>query len=337
MGYSGILNLNAVTQVDNAELSATLAKYAVGTLVKHWPAANGIENSNYFVNTECDGKRQEFVLTLLEQPPNAGPGYVKMMHTLASRGLPVAPPIADQDGQSLNLAESKPTMLQPRLSGQHVYNPTAQHVSALARFVARMHLAIQDAQLVLPDYPRTEHWLSEKAADVSDYLCFNNQKLLQAAIQQATSLLKRGDVAKLPRGMIHADLFRDNVLYNEYGLAGVLDFHHASTGFWLFDLAVIANDWCTDGTGQLDPERTLALLRAYHKIRPLTDAELWFFSAFSLYAGLAFWLSRLSVWVDQVRHTPAATRHKNPDEFQRIVASHLRQSFYLDPRQLRDY
>ena len=86
MGYSGILNLNAVTQVDNAELSATLAKYAVGRLVNHWPAANGIENSNYFVTTECDGKRREFVLTLLEQPPNAGPGYVKRMLTRAAWG-----------------------------------------------------------------------------------------------------------------------------------------------------------------------------------------------------------------------------------------------------------
>ena len=130
--------------------------------------------------------------------------------------------------------------------------------------------------------------------------------------------------------MIHGDLFRDNVLFNERGLTGVLDFHHASTGYWLFDLAVIANDWCTDSQGRLDPDRTQALLVAYHRIRPLTEAEVWFFTSFALYAALCFWTSRLSVALKAREET--GLRSKNPEEFRRIVMQHLRHPFHIDAR-----
>ena len=108
-------------------------------------------------------------------------------------------------------------------------------------------------------------------------------------------MLRREDVKRLPRGVIHGDVFRDNVLFSERGLTGVLDFHHAATGYWIYDLAVVANDWCNDNSGVLDPDRVLALLRAYHAIRPLTPPEVWYFPVFALYAATAFWLSRLTV------------------------------------------
>ena len=139
-------------------------------------------------------------------------------------------------------------------------------------------------------------------------------------------------MARLPQGPIHGDLFRDNVLFNEWGLSGVLDFHHASHGYLIYDLAVAANDWCTDATGALDEERTLALLRAYHRIRPLHPQELWHFPVFALYAGLAFWTSRLVVTLEQRRGR--AVRANNPEELQRIVEHHAAHFFYLDQRRL---
>jgi homoserine kinase type II len=127
-------------------------------------------------------------------------------------------------------------------------------------------------------------------------------------------------------------VFRDNVLFSERGLTGVLDFHHAAAGYWIYDLAVVANDWCNDNSGVLDPDRTLALLRAYHSVRPLTAMEVWFFPMFALYAATAFWLSRLTVAIR--RTSDARLRTNNPEEFQRIVEQHAAHCYYLDARLL---
>ena len=329
--------MNAVTQLDDFHLEEILSDYDVGGLLRYWPAVNGIENSNYFIKTEHReaaqaGHSQEFVLTILEQQPNAGAAYVPMMLALSKSGLPVAPPLANNQGAYTQDVNGKAAMLQPRLRGQHVYNPTTKQVCALARFIARMHLTIQASGIALPEYPRNAHWLNTYAAKAKAYVGFSDQTLLSDCVGKIDSLLGRSDVRSLPQGMIHADLFRDNVLYNEYGLAGVLDFHHAAQGFWIYDLAVVANDWCNDGNGMLDPERTTALLRAYHQIRPLKKEELWFFSTFALYAALTFWLSRLNVSID--RRQNSQVRAKNPDEFKRIAAHHNSHSFYLDHRLL---
>ena len=324
--------MNAVTQLTELTLEETLARYDIGELVRFWPAANGIENSNYFLATQQGDRPREFVLTIMEQAANAGDSYAPMMEALYKGGLPIAPPLRSKAGRAIEETSGKPAMLQRRLRGQHVYNPTTSQVCALARFAARMHLCSQNADVQLPTYPRDEQWLTDRAALTEGKLPFNDAELLRASITKIRSLLARRDVQALPRGMIHGDLFRDNVLFNEHGLTGALDFHHAASGYWIFDLAVIANDWCNDATGLLDPERTTAMLRAYHQIRPLTQGELWFFSTFALYAALTFWLSRLTVTMDKGVDQPV--RHKNPDEFKRIIEQHTRHSFYLDPRVL---
>ncbi len=324
--------MNAVTQLNESSLEETLSRYDIGALQRYWPAANGIENSNYFIATEGPHGPRNFVLTILEQAANAGDAYVPMMETLYDAGLPVAPPLRNMADQAVEELSGKPTLLQHRLPGQHVYNPTTRQVCALARFMARMHLTMDGADIELPAYPRDTNWLQERAAMVEGFLPFADHALLLASVQRISDMLARRDVARLPQGMIHGDLFRDNALYNERGLTGVLDFHHAATGFWIYDLAVVANDWCNDAGGQLDPDRTTAMLRAYHRIRPLTDAELWFFSEFALYGAVAFWLSRLAVALSQ--QNAGLVRFKNPDEFKRIVQHHTRHSFYLDPRAL---
>ena len=324
--------MNAVTQLDDSRLESVLTHYDIGNLLGYWPAANGIENSNFFVHTQHDDRQREFVLTIMEQPPYAGEGYIPLMHALAQQGLPVAPPLAAADGYFIQELAGKPAMLQTRLPGRHVYNPTRKQICSLARFMARMHSAIQAPSIKLPPYPRGVDWLREQVSKTQGMLPFADAALLTSTLHKVESLLARHDVQGLPQGMIHGDLFRDNVLFNSYGLSGVLDFHHAASGFWIYDLAVMANDWCTDAGGQLDPERTADMLRAYHQIRPLREVELWFFSSFALYAALAFWLSRLSAALAATRIS--AGRFKNPDEFKRIVEHHNRHSFYLDPRHL---
>lgn len=324
--------MNAITQLDVLDLEHTIARYGVGELVRYRPASNGIENSNYFLRTSADGREREFVLTVIEQPSNAGPAFVPLLDLCVAAGLPVPGIVRNLQGQPFEVFDGKDVVLAPRLPGRHVYNPTERQVEALGRFVGRLHRATSGWETRVPDYPRTSIWLKQRAAEMRGYLPYVASRLLDDSVRDVCSLLARRDVQALPKGIIHADLFRDNVLFNERGLTGVIDFHHASRGYLLYDLAVAANDWCTDATGLLDPERVLALLKAYHRIRPLSRVELCFFPVFALYAALAFWLSRLSVALR--RDETGAVRFNNPEEFQRIVQQHRAHFLYIDERQL---
>ena len=321
--------MNAITQLDVLDLEHTIAHYRVGDLVRYWPAANGIENSNYFVRTVDGGREREFVLTIMEQPSNAGGAYVPLLDLCAEAGLPVARILRNDAGEAIGRYEGKLILLSQRLPGRHVYNPTLKQVAALGRFIARFHLATAGWDHPVPDYPRTEAWLAQHAELVKPHLPYLSRDLLTDSVAEVGHLLARDDITTLPRGVIHGDLFRDNVLFNEMGLTGVLDFHHAAHGLLIYDIAVAANDWCTDSSGMLDSDRVIELLKAYHAIRPLTANEIRLFPTIALYGAVAFWLSRLSVAVQR-----ESARKNNPEEFERIVAQHHAHFFYLDERLL---
>lgn len=322
--------MNAITKLDVLDLEQTLAHYDVGDLIRFWPAANGIENSNYFIRTVDGGREREFVLTVMEQPSNAGSAYVPLLDRCIEAGLPVAAVLRNYRGEAVERHDGKLVLLSRRLPGKHVYNPTLKQVAALGRFISRFHGATCDWNHPVPDYPRTTSRLAHNAELVQGHLPWISRSLLTDSVREVSSLLAREDTGMLARGIVHGDLFRDNVLFNERGLTGVLDFHHAARGYLLYDLAVAANDWCTDSSGLLNPDRTTELLRAYHQIRPLTPNELRLFPAFALYAALAFWLSRLAVAVQGRRNV----RTNNPAEFERIVAQHRAHFFYISERQL---
>jgi homoserine kinase type II len=275
---------------------------------------------------------REYVLTVLEQPANAGTALVPLLDACVAAGLPVPAVLRNRQGLAFADLDGKPAMICTRLPGQHVHNPTQRQIEALGRFIARFHLTCSVAVPDVPPYPRDMAWLRRGEDACRGHMPFGAADLMTRTRQQLTHALGRADVTSLPTGTIHGDLFRDNVLFNQWGLAGVLDFHHASHGHLIYDLAVAANDWCTDISGALNPERTLALLRAYHDIRPLQRQELWHFPVFALYAALAFWTSRLVVTLDQRRGR--AVRANNPEEFERIVRQHQAHFFYLDERRL---
>ncbi len=325
----------AITPLTENDLEALLSRYSLRGLRSFWPASNGIENSNYFIRLAGelageDGAR-ELVLTLLEHPGHAGDLLVPLLDLCDAAGLPVARVIRNTAGNANDEINGKPTILSPRLAGQHVINPTLQQCESVGQFLARFHIVAADPMpAAAAEYPRDADWLAQTASTVHAELRFADNRLLDAALTTVTSLLNRSDAASLPRGIIHGDLFRDNVLFTEHGLSGVLDFHHAATGSWVYDVAVAANDWCSVDDGALDGERVMSLLRSYHSVRPLKLPELWFFPVFALYAALAFWLSRL----DGQRTAGEHGRTKNPDEFRRIVQAHMNKFFYLDPRLL---
>jgi homoserine kinase type II len=322
--------LNAITQLDLLLLEETLAHYDIGELVRYWPTNSSSDSPSYFLRTTLDGHEREFTLTIVDQASPASDPCVVLLDVCANAGLPVAPITRNVHGDPYDTLDGSPIHIAPRLPGRHVYNPTIKQVQSLARFIGRFHIA--GANTRIPPYPRGPQWLRQCCELVCPNVGYNRRQLLTQSVSQVCSMLARNDVSELPRGAIHADLLRDNVLFNERGLTGVLNFQHASEGFLIYDLAVAANDWCSDGTGVLDPERTLALLREYQRIRPLTRQELWFFPGFTLYAALEVWLSRLSF--AQQPEAAANVRFNNPDELRRIVEQHSAHFFYLDERLL---
>ncbi|MFP6814621.1 MAG: homoserine kinase [Pseudomonadales bacterium] len=322
--------MNAITQLDLLHLEETVASYGIGELIRYWPATSGADSGSYVLHTVRDGREREFVLTIIEPPSATSDPYLALMNACASAGLPVSSIIRNLQGNPYDALDGNAVVLVPRLPGKHVYNPTVKQVQALARFIGRLHLATDN--LHMPAYSKNTEWLHERHDEIRGRIGFARSDLLADTLTTVTNLLARSDVIELPAGIIHSQLFRDNVLFNERGLTGVLGFKNAAAGYLIYDLAAAANDWCNDANGILDPERTLALLRTYHQFRPLTRHELWFFSGFTLYAALVFWVSRLC----SARHPEAAedVRFNNPDELQRIVEQHFAHFFYLDERLL---
>ena len=322
--------MNAITQLDLLDLETLTDHYPIGKLIRYQAIAAGIENSNYFLTTVQDGVEHRYVLTILEQPANAGAALVPLLDACEAAGLPTPTVIRKTEGSAWGELGGKPVLICRFLPGRHVGNPTHRQIAALGRFMARFHNATASLGFPLPAYPRDADWLTRKVSVCRSRIGYTAGRLMQDVAAQVGQELARLDVRELPAGIIHGDLFRDNVLFNEHGLSGVLDFHHAARGHLLYDLAVAANDWCTDAQGAMDTERVLALLRAYHGIRPLLRQELWHFPLFCLYAGLAFWLSRYEASLRKRQN--ASVRVNNPEEFQRIVEHHAAHFLYLDER-----
>jgi homoserine kinase type II len=322
----------AITSLNEPDLEDLLEKYELGGLERFWPASKGVENTNYFVRVANQRGPHEIVVTMLERPPNSGALLVPLLDACVDAGLPVAPIMRNRNGSPSERINGKATMVSPRLAGRHVVNPTVRQCESVGRFLARFHTATLSLRDRAPDHPRNEAWLVQHTEQVRGHIPYGDYRLLRDAVDGIGSMLRREDVHRLPRGIVHGDLFRDNVLFSERGLTGVLDFHHAAAGYWIYDLAVVANDWCNDVAGVLDFDRTLALMRAYNSIRALTPTELWHFPVFALYAATAFWLSRLTTALR--RTNEVVPRFNNPEEFQRIVERHAAHFCYIDARLL---
>lgn len=274
------------TSVAPDELASWLARYPVGALVEMKGIASGIENTNYFVTTE--GGR--FVLTIFEKLTAAElPFYLGLMGHLAERGIACPAPLAQNDGSTLASLRDKPAALVTRLSGESVMQPRAAHCAAVGETLARMHLAGRDYAGALAN-PRGLPWWRATTPKIVPFLDAERARLLteEVAYQAARSH------DALPRGPVHADLFRDNVLFDGECIGGVIDFYFAGIDTLLFDVAVTLNDWCIDhADGAIDPPRAAALLDAYRAVRPFLDAEKRAWSAMLRAAALRFWISRL--------------------------------------------
>ena len=302
------------TEVSFDEAAALIGSVGIGALLNLEPCAGGIENTNYFADT-ASGR---YVLTLFERlGADELPFYLALMKHHAERGLPVPRPHGDASGSLLLLLKGKPAAIVDRLPGEHHLAPDAEDCAAVGDVLARMHIAARDFAPAQPNL-RGLAWWEATVPVVLPQLAAAQAELMTDELAYQQHLARSPAYATLPRGAIHGDLFRDNVMFVERTLAGVFDFYFAGVDCLLFDIAVALNDWCVDlASGRLDEDRARALVAAYQVRRPLEHAEVRLLPALLRAAAFRFWLSR--VWDQHLPRDAVVLTAHDPEHFERVL------------------
>jgi homoserine kinase type II len=301
------------TNVSEAELTAWLGDYSLGQLLELQGIASGIENTNYFVTTS-NGR---FVLTLFEiLTADELPFYLNLMAHLARHGIPCPNPVANRHNQFLGTLNGKPACIVSRLSGKSTTAPNSAQCATIGAMLGQMHIAGQSFSQVMPN-PRGVAWRAATAPQVRPFLDARQADLLESEV----ALHAQQNYAQLPQGVIHADLFRDNVLLDEDRVGGLIDFYFACSDALLYDVAITVNDWCINADGILDAAKTQSFLRAYHAVRPLLDSERDAWPSTLRVAALRFWLSRL--FDKYLPRDGELINAHDPHHFERVLKNHI--------------
>jgi homoserine kinase type II len=316
------------TEVSTKEARALLKQLKLGNLKAMKGCSGGIENTNYFVTTQLDNVIHEYVLTLFERlTMEQLPFYLRLMKHLAQRGIPVPDPTANARGDLVFEVKGKPAAVVNRLPGKSELSPTPAHCAAVGATLAQLHLAGADFAMSQPNL-RGLSWWNETVPVVLPHLTADQTALIQSELAYQNHIAASSAYAALPRGPIHADLFRDNVMFDtvasEPHLTGFFDFYFAGIDSWLFDIAVTLNDWCINlETGTHNPERAQSFMSAYSAVRPLTAAERELLPAMLRAGALRFWISRL--WDYHLPREASMLVAHDPGHFERVLrqrASH---------------
>ncbi|KMN50675.1 serine kinase [Chromobacterium violaceum] len=313
--------MSVYTTVSRESLQHWLQGYALGQLLELKGIAAGITNTNYFVTTT----HGRYVLTLFETLHlDELPYYLTLMSHLAKHGVACPVPVADHTDRFASTLAGKPACLVSCLAGQDVSHPSAEQCRAVGEMLAQMHKAGATFPLQMKN-PRGPRWWSRTAQQLYPQLPADQAELLREEIQFQDS--HRFD--HLPSGVIHADLFRDNVLLDGNHISGFIDFYYACNDILLYDVAIAVNDWARLDDDELDGGLARAFLEGYQSERPLEAAERDCWPVMLRAAALRFWVSRL-----QDLYQPASgelTYTKDPAVFQNLLLGHhLRQDFWLD-------
>lgn len=310
------------TEVSTEQVRALLLELKLGKLQHMQGCAGGIENTNYFVSTRRDGQSHDYVLTLFERLSFAQlPFYLRLMKHLAQRGIPVPDPTANTKGELVFELQGKPAAVVNKLRGQSELAPTPEHCAAVGATLARMHLAGRDFALTQPNL-RGLSWWNETAPVVLPELDTAQATLLRRELTYQNEVAASSAYAALPRGPIHTDLFRDNVMFETLDgkpqLSGFFDFYFAGVDSWIFDLAVCLNDWSVElETGTHQAQRAHSLLRSYSQVRALSQAELELLPAMLRGGALRFWISRL--WDYHQPRAASLLKAHDPGHFERVL------------------
>jgi homoserine kinase type II len=297
------------TDVDDEELIAFLRAYDLGALLSCKGIAEGVENSNFFLHVSAGN----FILTLYEKRVAEAdlPFFLGLMEHLSARGVTCPQPVRDRSGTALGRLAGRPAAIVTFLDGYSVHHPEAVHCAQLGAALARLHLAGADFPMRRANALSVEGWrplyapcaarAGEVAADLGD--------LVSSELERLERDWPRG----LPEGVIHADLFPDNVFFLGDQISGLIDFYFACTDALAYDLAVSLNAWCFDAAGTYDLEKGAAMLAAYQRLRPLSAAETAAFPILARGAAMRFLLTRFVDWLDVP--PGALVRPKDPREY----------------------
>lgn len=310
------------TEVTEAQAGQLLRRLGLGDLRSLKGIQGGIENTNYFVDTD----QGSYVLTLFERLTKEQlPFYLRLMKHLARAGVPVPEPAAVPGTESADLPDGvlvhevagKPTALVNKLKGSSQLAPQLAHCASLGLHLARMHLAGRDFAVDQPNL-RGLTWWNDTVPVVLPYLDESQSSLIRSELAYQNHVAQSSAYRALPRGPVHADLFRDNAMFEGERLTGVFDFYFAGVDTWLFDLAVCLNDWCIDlPSGRHDAGRANALLQAYQSVRPLEAAERRLLPAMARAGALRFWTSRL--WDFHLPRPASMLVPHDPAHFERVL------------------
>ena len=307
--------MSVFTRVTESDVSAWLTRFSVGSVRALTPISEGIENTNYFLST-ADG---EFVLTLYERVPAEDlPFYLNFTAHLAKSGVAVPTPVADRTGGLFSILNGRPAALTERIPGRPNMFPSAQHCASVGRELGLLHKASGSFRTRISN-KRGPAWTLATSRSVRAFVSPEQNALIENELK----FQRERRQTRLPNGAIHADLFRDNVLFDGDRLSGLIDFGFAATDEFAYDLAITANDWCIDAVGRFDPPRLAALLAAYFAVRPLSEAEQAAWPSLLRAGALRFWLSRL-----YDLHVPRAAEINTPHDpavFERILRLHIEQ------------
>jgi homoserine kinase type II len=297
------------TDVDDEELIAFLAGYDLGALLSCKGIAEGVENSNYFLHTTAGS----FILTLYEKrvAEEDLPFFLGLMEHLAAHGLGCPQPVRDRSGSALGRLAGRPAAIITFLDGYSVHHPEAAHCGELGEALARLHLAGADFPMRRANALSVDGWrpLYAPFAARADEVASGLGEIVSAELD----LLERDWPRGLPEGVIHADLFPDNVFFIGDAISGLIDFYFACTDALAYDLAVCLNAWCFDAAGNYDAAKGRALIDGYRRLRPLGPTEVAAFPLLARGAALRFLLTRFVDWLDVP--PGALVRPKNPLEY----------------------
>ncbi|WP_223478397.1 homoserine kinase [Oricola indica] len=281
------------TDITEAELGSFLAEYDVGDLQSYRGIAEGVENSNFLVHTTSG----QFILTLYEKRVNRDdlPFFLGLMQHLAERGVSCPLPVHRRDGAMLGELAGRPAAMVTFLEGIWLRRPQPMHCAEVGRGLAEMHLAGEDFALKRRNGLTLEDWrpLWEKSRAHADAI---DPKL----IPETEALLDRLEAEwprELPQGVVHADLFPDNVFFLGDSLSGFIDFYFACNDAFAYDIAVCLNAWCFERDHAFNITKSQAFLNAYNAVRPLTEEEMAALPMLCAGASLRFMLTRLYDWV----------------------------------------
>ena len=311
--------MSVYTSISQLELESFLSNYKIGELLEYQGISEGIENTNYFVTTT----KGNYVLTLFEMLKSEElPFYIELMAFLNEHDVPSAHPIADCSNRYLQTVLHKPAILMQRLHGKSVMAPQLAHCREVGLALAKLHVVGLNFAPRQDDF-RGQEWRLETGEHLLRLLAADDAAVLKEELY-VQALQHYED---LPQGVIHADLFRDNILFANDLLTGILDFYNACNDSLLYDVAITVNDWCVNQNGELDFARARALCCAYTSIRPITKNELTAWPLILRTAALRFWLSRL--WDRHYPKPGEMTFQKDPDEFRQILLARISEAAAL--------